>query len=78
MRGGDSVEVKCSHCGKNTEFISHHLFKTTPKYLLMIPNRFVIKNFMQRKLNAIINMPEELDISEFLLRNSKATGPLLG
>ncbi len=44
---------------------------------MLIPNRFIIKNFMQRKLNAIINMPEQLDINEFLISNSKSTGPLL-
>lgn len=44
----------------------------------MVPNRFVIKNFMQRKLNAIINMPEDLNIKDLLLKNSKATGNLLG
>jgi ubiquitin carboxyl-terminal hydrolase 5/13 len=77
LRAGDSVEVKCPACAKNTEFISHHYFKSTPKYLMLIPNRFIIKNFMQRKLNAIINMPEQLDINEFLISNSKSTGPLL-
>lgn len=33
---------------------------------------------MQRKLNAIIDMPEVLDISEFLLSSAKPTGELLG
>lgn len=58
LRAGDSVEANCSNCKKNTEFISHQLFKTTPKYLLLVPNRFIIKNFVQKKLNAIIKMPE--------------------
>lgn len=58
QREGGSVEANCPKCNKNTEFVSHHYFKTCPKYLLMVPNRFVIKNFMQRKLNAIIKMPE--------------------
>lgn len=76
MRCGDSLEADCPRCGKS-EFLSHRFFKSTPKYLLLVPNRFVIKNFMERKLNAIIAMPEHLNIGSFLLKNSPASGDLL-
>ena len=61
--GGDSREVMCSNCNQNTEFISRTYFKTTPKYLMMIPNRFYIDGLMQKKLNAMIAMPEHLKLS---------------
>ena len=44
---------------------------------MIVPNRFVFKNFAQKKLNALIKMPEELNLSEFLHKNSKQAGELL-
>lgn len=43
---------------------------------MVIPNRFIIHNFMQKKLNALISMPEELNLGEFLLKNVKQEGEL--
>ena len=57
LRAGDSIEVKCPKCKINTEFISHNLIKKTPKYLLMVPNRFYLENWVPKKKNALINMP---------------------
>ena len=57
LLSGDSREAMCPKCQINTEFLSHNYFKTTPKYLLMIPNRFYIEGNAFKKLNAIINMP---------------------
>ena len=44
---------------------------------MVVPNRFIFKNFTQKKLNALIKMPEELNLSEFLHKNSKQAGDLL-
>ena len=71
MRAGDSVGVKCQNCNKNTEFISHNYFKTTPKYLMAMANRFILEKWVPKKLNALLQMPEKLDLSEFLFRNAK-------
>ena len=44
---------------------------------MLVPNRFIIKNFMEKKLNAILGMPEHLNSSELLLKNAKQEGELL-
>lgn len=70
LQAGDNVSVKCSKCDKNTEFISHNYFKSTPKYLIAVANRFVLENWVPKKLNALIEIPEQLNLSNFLLRNA--------
>jgi uncharacterized UBP type Zn finger protein len=50
------------------------LFKTTPKYLIAVANRFVMDNWSAKKLNAIIQMNEIFDISEFIADNNKEGG----
>jgi uncharacterized UBP type Zn finger protein len=65
------VSVKCQKCDKNTEFISQNYFKSTPKYLLAVANRFILEKWVPKKLNAILEIPEKLDLSEFLLKNAK-------
>lgn len=57
LKAGDSRGVNCPKCAQNTEFICRNYFKTTPKYLLLIPNRFYIEGGSHKKLNAIIKMP---------------------
>lgn len=56
-RAGDSIEAKCPKCEQNTEFICHQYMKSSPKYLLMIPNRFYIDNWVPKKKNALLKMP---------------------
>lgn len=38
---------------------------------MLVPNRFLLENWVPKKKNALINMPEELNISEFLFKNAK-------
>lgn len=71
MRYGDSVEAHCPNCKKTSLFRNLHLFKTTPKYLIAVANRFVMDNWSAKKLNALIQMNEVFDISEFIAANNK-------
>ena len=41
---------------------------------MMIPNRFYIDGLMQKKLNAMIAMPEKFNLSEFLFKNREEKG----
>lgn len=71
MKYGDSVETHCPHCNKTTVFRNLHLFKTTPKYLIAVATRFVMDNWSAKKLNALIQMDDILNVSEFLAENNK-------
>jgi uncharacterized UBP type Zn finger protein len=42
MKHGDPVVVNCSRCQGEKVFLSRNYFKTTPRYLLAIPNRFIL------------------------------------
>lgn len=48
------MEANCPKCKKQCAFKSIHLFKTTPKYLVAVANRFVMDNWSAKKLNANI------------------------
>ena len=44
---------------------------------MMIPNRFYIDGLMQKKLNAMIAMPEHLKLSQFLFKNRGEKGEMM-
>ena len=77
LKQGDAVSVNCPRCNSEKIFMSRNYFKTTPKYLLAVPNRFVLDNWVPKKLNALIDVQEELDISDFLLKNAPKVGDKL-
>lgn len=77
MRHGDIVEANCPKCKKLSMFRSLNLFKTTPKYLIAVANRFVMDNWSAKKLNAIIKMGDSLNIQQFIAENNKEGGDLL-
>lgn len=77
LKQGDPVSVNCPKCHSEQIFISRHYFKSTPKYLLAVPNRFVLEKWVPKKLNALIDVKEELDISDFLLKNAPPAGEKL-
>ena len=77
MRQGDVVEANCPKCKKLSMFRSLHLFKTTPKYLIAVANRFVMDNWSAKKLNALIHMNDILNIQQFIAKNNKEGGELL-
>lgn len=54
LRAGDSVLTNCLKCNANKEFICHNYFKTTPKYLIALANRFVVEKWVPKKLNAVL------------------------
>ena len=62
IKEGDHVSVNCPKCQSEKVFQSHHYFKTTPKYLLAIPNRFVLEKWVPKKLNALIDVQTVLNI----------------
>ncbi|KRX02624.1 UBA-like protein [Pseudocohnilembus persalinus] len=65
---GDSVEVNCPVCKKNTMFTSQTYCKTLPDYLIVPVQRFVLENWQPKKLNALIKMPDQYDFSKFVLQ----------
>lgn len=69
--------VECPNCKDQKVFLSRHYFKTTPKYLLAVPNRFILEKWVPKKLNALIQINEYLNISEFLIHNAAAVGQKL-
>ena len=77
MEEGDIVEANCPKCQKLSTFRSLNLFKTTPKYLIAVANRFVMDNWSAKKLNADIQVGDSFDISRFKLANNKEGGQLL-
>lgn len=77
MDGGDVVQTHCPNCKKTTAFTSKHLFRSTPKYLFSVSNRFVLKNWVPFKLNALIKIGDKLDLSQFVLENNKEGGQLM-
>ena len=56
MRMGDSLYAFCDNCQTNQKFVSQNYFKTTPKYLLTVPNRFVLEKWVPKKLNALLEI----------------------
>jgi len=42
LKQGDAVVANCPKCKGEKVFVSKQFFKTTPKYLLAIPNRFIV------------------------------------
>ena len=42
LKQGDMVSVNCPKCKSEKVFTSKNYFKTTPKYLIAVPNRFVL------------------------------------
>ena len=74
---GDLVSVQCPKCKKECVFMSHNYFQTTPRYLLAVPNRFVVEKWVPKKLNALINVPQDFDVSDFLLSNAPPAGEKL-
>jgi hypothetical protein len=44
---------------------------------LAVPNRFIVEKWVPKKLNALIEVPQHFDISEFLINNAPAAGHLL-
>ena len=74
MKQGDAVVAHCPKCKDQRAFVLRHYFKTTPKYLLAIPNRFIVEKWVPKKLNALINIHEEFNIDEFLIHNAPPAG----
>lgn len=56
LKAGEAVSVNCPKCKSEQIFLSRHYFKTTPKYLLAVPNRFVLEKWVPKKLNALIGV----------------------
>jgi len=77
LKLGNPVVVNCPKCQAEKVFLSRDYFKTTPKYLLAIPNRFVLEKWVPKKLNALIQVNDHLNISEFLIHNAPAVGQKL-
>ena len=77
LKQGDIVSVNCPKCKGQTIFSSRNYFKTTPKYLLAVPNRFVLQNWVPKKLNALLDVKQELDIQDFLIHNAEPVGEKL-
>jgi uncharacterized UBP type Zn finger protein len=77
LKQGDAVSVNCPRCKSEKIFLSRNYFRTTPKYLLAIPNRFVLDNWVPKKLNALIEVKQELDLGAFLLQNAPLAGEKL-
>ena len=57
------MDLDCPNCGKNKEFVKLEYLKSTPKYLLVAMNRFVVVNWVPKKLNAMIDVPSQVDLS---------------
>ena len=66
--------VNCPKCKDQKVFLSRHYFKTTPKYLLAVPNRFILEKWVPKKLNALIQIHEHLNISDFLIHGAAPVG----
>ena len=56
MKEGDAVQANCPKCAKLMTFRSIPLLKTTPKYLIAVADRFVVENWVPKKLNALIKI----------------------
>lgn len=69
--------VNCPRCKDQRVFLSRHYFKTTPKYLLAVPNRFILEKWVPKKLNALIQITEHLNISDFLIHSAAPVGDKL-
>jgi len=50
---------------------------STPKYLLAIPNRFIVEKWVPKKLNALIEVEESFNIENFLIHNAPPAGKML-
>lgn len=74
LKQGEAVVANCPRCKDQRVFLSRHYFKSTPKYLLAIPNRFVLEKWVPKKLNALIHLHDHLDISDFLIHNAPPAG----
>jgi ubiquitin carboxyl-terminal hydrolase 5/13 len=78
LKQGEAVVANCEKCKAEKVFHSKHYFKTAPKYLLAIPNRFVVEKWVPKKLNALIDVPTNFNISDFLIHNASPAGEKLG
>ena len=74
LKQGDPVSVNCPKCKSEKIFLSRNFFRTTPKYLIAVPNRFVLDNWVPKKLNALLDVKQELSLDEFLLHNAAPVG----
>lgn len=77
LRQGEPVSVNCPKCKGEKIFLSKNYFKTTPKYLIAVPNRFVLDNWVPKKLNALLDVKQEMNIDEFLFHNAAPAGEKL-
>lgn len=77
MKQGEPVVVNCPKCQSQKVFISRNYFKTTPRYLLAVPNRFILEKWVPKKLNALIEVCQDLNLSEFLIHNAVSVGEKL-
>ena len=77
LKMGDAVSLNCPECKSEQVFTSKNYFKTTPRYLLSVANRFILDNWVPKKLNPIIQIDEKLNVEEFLLENSKEGNKLI-
>jgi ubiquitin carboxyl-terminal hydrolase 5/13 len=77
LKQGDAVVVSCPKCKDQKVFLSRHYFQTTPKYLLAVPNRFILEKWVPKKLNALIQIHEHLNIADFLIQTAAPVGEKL-
>ena len=71
------METFCPGCNQKSNFFKKEYFKTMPKYLLVAMNRFVLVNWVPKKLNALINMPEEYDFKNIVFTGLEPNEVLL-
>jgi len=66
LKYDSDYNVNCPKCKKNCVFLSRHYLKSTPKYLMIPINRFTLENWVPKKLNAVIDIPDVMDLKDFV------------
>jgi len=56
-------DLRCSVCGKNTSWVQSKRFKTFPKYLVVVLQRFVLHNWVPKKLDVNLTLNTEAMLS---------------
>jgi len=49
-------DLRCAVCCKNTSWIQNKKFKTFPKYLVVVLQRFVLHNWVPKKLDVNLTL----------------------